>query len=65
MLLPNDTLCALIIEEMLTMPNQLTAWELEFAESNRRRVEFTDRQKEKVFALLIEKYQFDCMRGYQ
>lgn len=65
MILPNDEQCRLVIAEILEGPQDAyVAFAWEFAESNERRVAFTDRQKEVIHNLCYQ-YEFKCMKGYR
>jgi hypothetical protein len=55
MTLPNNERCAAILRDLEDDP-ALTQWESDFIDSNRGRVEFTDRQRE-IIARFMEKYE--------
>lgn len=62
MLLPSQVTCARVIHDM-QFPDfyrQLTAFEQDFVNSNRRRDHFTDRQRE-VIAGFLNKYEFPAI----
>lgn len=63
MRLPNDAQCAAIMQEILDDPHDFTDWEREFAAFNAKRQGFTDAQKQSI-ARMVEKYDFDVMKGY-
>lgn len=61
MLIPPDGLCRVILDEMEHM-DELNEWEHEFVDSNSRRTEFTDKQKE-IIRKFADKYDFNCTRN--
>jgi len=54
MILPSNETCVEVIEALADEPN-LTAWEMDFVESNEGRTWFSDAQRA-VIARLMEKY---------